>query len=221
MAPIKEFCCRLCHVLIVCGVIPVTLAAQISVAASKTAPLDTLVVIAGPGVRGQVGAQSIRASDAGGDAVRTLIVVAARGSRVSYAVASDTGYGSPRVVFDDDSVDAAGIITVAGNHSLAIAAERAIGAGSPNKKLYELLREQLTAADPLAAYVDVECEIARLRRAFPDSGERLVDAAEQKAVDQTRDAAALRRIDAALKDRAFGGCVDDRRIYQKATQKKF
>src|SRR5262249_22925861 len=119
------------------------------------------------------------------------------------------------VLLDDDSLGVKGTISLTRNRALAIAADRAIGVGSANRKLYDLLRRQLTALDPLSAHVQVECESERLRKAFPDSGETLIDAAEQRAIDPTRDAKALRRLDAALKGHAFEGCVRDRRTYRK------
>jgi hypothetical protein len=96
-----------------------------------------------------------------------------------------------------------------------MAADRAIRAGNPGWKLYGLLRRQLTTTDPISAHVAVECETERLLRAFPDSGKTLIDAAEQRAIDPTRDAKALRRIDDALSGHSFGGCAEDRNAYPK------
>jgi len=184
-------------------------------AAGENVPLDTLTVVAGPGIRGQVGTETIRTRELADDDMRTLTIVSARGSKVAYAVAADTGYESPVVVLEDDSVSTKGTVTIAGNQTLVVAAERAILLGSANRKLYDLFRQELTSPDPLSVFVEIECESERLRRAFPDSGEKLVDAAEQKAVDPSRDAKALRRIDGKLGGHGFGGCVVDRRMYSK------
>ncbi|HEY2164547.1 MAG TPA: hypothetical protein VGH04_11175 [Gemmatimonadaceae bacterium] len=213
------------------AVIPVSLASQqpdarpaagerSTRAARPTAPgaasaLDTLTIVAGPGIRGQIGAQTIRVRGAGSDDIRTLTMVSPHGKKLAYSIAADAGYENPIVLLDDDSIGIKGTITVLRNQSLAMAADRAIRVGGPNRKLYNLLRRQLTATDPLSAYVDVECETERLLKAFPDSGEKLIDAAEQRAIDPTRDAKALRRIDDALGGRVFEGCAGDRKTYQK------
>lgn len=222
MGLIKEFSNRLYQIVTIgCAVMPITLAAQTLRPAppGEATPLDTLTVIAGPGIRGSVGTQTIRTRDLADDDMRTLTVVAPRGTKVQYAVAADSGYENLMAMFDNDSVAASGAITLTGDHELIVAAERAIAAGSANRKLYELLRQQLTARDPLSVYVDIECETERLLKAFPDSAEKLIDAAEQKAVDPTRDTKALRRIDAALGGHMFEGCARDRRTYQRASQK--
>ncbi len=181
----------------------------------RSAAIDTLTIVAGPGIRGRVGAQSIRALGAGSDDIRTLAIVSPRGKKLAYSIAADAGFENPVVLLDDASIGVKGTITVAGNQSLAIAADRAIRAGNPGWKLYGLLRRQLTATDPLSAHVDVECETERLLKSFPDSGKTLIDAAEQRAIDATRDAKALRRIDDALSDHVFGGCAEDRKTYPK------
>ncbi len=236
MASIKECSWRVLYVAVAYAVMPVTVAAQhsddtlvakraairplLSAASGEARVLDTLRVIAGPGVRGHVGVQDIRTRGLASDDVRTFSLVVGHGSQLAYTVAADSGYVIPSVVFDNESMAANGTITATRSHLLVITAERAIVAGSPNRKLYELLRRQLTASDPVWVFVDIECEKARLLRAFPDSGEKLVDAAEQKAVDLSRDAKALRRIDAALRGHFFGGCAEDRKTYQKASEKK-
>jgi len=176
---------------------------------------DTLTVVAGPGVRGQVGKQTIRPLGAADDDIRTLAVVWPRGKRLPYAIAADEGYEHPIVLLDDDSIGVKGTINLTRSRSLAVAADRAIGLRSANRKLYDLLRRQLTAPNPVAAHVAVECETERLRKAFPDSGETLIDAAEQRAIDPMRDAKALRRLDAALGGRVFEGCRADRKADQK------
>jgi len=181
----------------------------------RSAKLDTLTIVAGPGIRGKVGTESIRARGAGSDDIRTLAIVSTRGRRLAYSIAPDIGYENPVVLLDDASVGVKGTITVAGNQLLAIAADRAIRVGSPGWQLYGLLRRQLTATDPVSAHVDVECETERLLKSFPDSGKTLIDAAEQRAIDPARDARALRRIDDALSGHVFGGCAADRKAYRR------
>lgn len=184
-------------------------------APGEKVPLDTLTILTGPGVRGRVGAQAIRTRDLAEDSARTFTIVSARGAKVPYTVVADTGFENLIVVLDIDSVGAEGTITVAGNQMMIVGAERAITVGSANRKLYELLRAQLTASDPLSAVVDVECETERLMKAFPDSAGRLIEAAQQRAVDPARDSKALRRIDEAAGGHLFAGCVEDRKAYQK------
>jgi hypothetical protein len=181
----------------------------------RSATLDTLTIVAGPGIRGRIGSQTIRARGAGSGDIRTLAIVSPRGKKLAYSIAADVGFENPVVLLDDASIGVKGTITVAGNQSLAIGADRAIRAGSPGWKLFDLLRRQLTATDPLSAHVDVECETQRLLKAFPDSGKTLIDAAEQRAIDPARDAKALRRVDDALSGHVFGGCAEDRKSYQK------
>ncbi len=183
--------------------------------APRRSAIDTLTIVAGPGIRGKVGSQSIRALGAGSEDIRTLAIVSPRGKKLSYSIAADAGFENPVVLLDDASIGVKGTITVAGNQSLAIAADRAIRAGNPGWKLYGLIRRQLTATDPLSAHVDVECETERLLKSFPDSGKTLIDAAEQRAIDPARDANALRRVDDALSGHVFGGCSADRKTYPK------
>jgi hypothetical protein len=233
MAAIRKFSCLLLQGILAGAVIPVTLMSQQPdartaagdragraaptgpAALRRSATLDTLTIVAGPGIRGRIGAQSIRALGAASDDIRTLAIVSPRGKKLAYSIGADAGFENPVVLLDDASIGVKGTITVAGNQSLAIAADRAIRAGNPGWKLYGLLRRQLTATDPLSAHVDVECETERLLKAFPDSGRTLIDAAEQRAIDATRDAKALRRIDDALSGNVFGGCAEDRKTYAK------
>jgi hypothetical protein len=164
----------------------------------------------------RVGQTSIRALGAGSDDIRTFAIVSPCVKKLAYSIAADVGFENPVVLLDDESLGVKGTITVAGNQSLAIAADRAIRAGNPGWKLYGLLRRQLTATDPLSAHVDIECETERLLKSFPDSGKMLIDAAEQRAIDATRDAEALRRIDDALSDHVFGGCAGIARPTQRS-----
>jgi hypothetical protein len=186
-----------------------------SAAPGETTPIDTLTVITGSGVRGTVGTHEVHTRRLGDDDTLSFTVVAPRGKRIAYAVAADTGFDNLMVVLDMDSVGARGTVALEGNQTLMMAAERMIGADSPNKRLYDLFRVQLTATDHRSAYVDIECEMERLTKAFPDSAQRLIDAAQQKAIDPVRDAKALIRIDDALGGHVYGGCVEDRRMYQK------
>ncbi len=233
MAAFRKFSCLVFQGMLAGAVIPVTLMSQQPVdrtaagdravrgappdpaAPRRSATLDTLTIVAGPGIRGRVGSQSIRVLGAGSDDIRTLAIVSPRGKKLAYSIAADAGFENPVVLLDDASIGVKGTITVAGNQSLAIAADRAIRAGNPGWKLYGLIRRQLTATDPLSAHVDVECETERLLKSFPDSGKTLIDAAEQRAIDPARDANALRRVDDALSGHVFGGCSADRKTYPK------
>lgn len=177
--------------------------------------LDTLTIVAGQGVRGHVGTQVIHTRDVGEDDMRTSTIVAQRGKKVEYSVAADSGFDHLVVGLDDDSIAAKGTILIEGNRVLLMGAERRIVVGKANKKLYDLLRTQLTARDPLSAAVDIECEIERLMKVAPDSAQRLIEDAQHLAVDPARDGKALRRVDSALGGHMFEGCTADRATYQK------
>lgn len=177
--------------------------------------LDTLTIVAGPGVRGHVGTQAIHTRDVGEDDMRTSTIVAQRGKKVEYSVAADSGFDHLIVGLDDDSIAPKGTIQLDGNRVLLMGAERRVVIGNANKKLYDLLRTQLTTGDPLWVFVDIECEIERLMKAAPDSAQRLIDDANHLAVDPTRDGKALRRVDNALGGHVFAGCTADRATYQK------
>jgi hypothetical protein len=82
-------------------------------------------------------------------------------------------------------------------------------------KLATLLHAQLTAADPLATYVDVECEMDRLFKQYGTDADRLVTQAEQLAIDPVRDREALIRIDDAVSRHTLTGCAEDRVAYGK------
>jgi hypothetical protein len=162
-----------------------------------------------------VATQVIHTRDVGEDDMRTSMIVAQRGKRVEYSVAADSGFDHLIVGLDDDSIAAKGTILLEGNRTLLMGAERRIIIGKANKKLYDLLRTQLTTRDPLSVAVDIECEIERLMKAAPDSAQRLIDDAQHLAVDPTRDGKALRRVDDALGGHMFEGCTADRVTYQK------
>jgi hypothetical protein len=148
--------------------------------------------------------------------MRTFTIVAQRKKKLEYSVAADSGFDHLIVGLDDDSIAAKGTILLEGNRTLLMGAERQIIIGTANKKLYDLLRTQLTTTrDPLWVAVDIECEIERLMKEVPDSAQRLIDDAQHLAVDPTRDGKALRRVDNALGGHMFEGCTADRATYQK------
>ena len=180
--------------------------------------LDTLTIAAGQGVRGQVATQAIRTRDVGDDDMKTFTVVAQRGTKVTYSLAADSGFEHLLVGLDDDSIAAKGTILLEGNRTLLVGADRRIVLGTTNKRLHDLIRTQLTATDPLWAAVDIECEIERLMKVFPDSADRLIDQAQRMAVDPGRDRKALLRVENALGGHVFAGCVEDRAQYQKKPQ---
>ena len=184
-------------------------------APGEKVPIDTLTLLVGPGVRGRAGTQTLRTRDLAEDSVRTFTIAVARGSKIPYTVAADSGFEDLIAILDADSVGSKGTITLTGNQTFLTGAERAIAIGAANRKLYELLRAQLTARDPLSAVVDVECETERLMEAFPDSASRLIETAERRAIDPSRDGKAMRRIDEAAGGHVFAGCVEDRKAYQK------
>jgi hypothetical protein len=187
-------------------------------APNESIVLDTLTIVAGQGVRGHVGTQAIHTRDVGEDDMRTFTIVAQRRKKLDYSVAADSGFDHLIIGLDDDSIAAKGTILLEGNRTLLMGAERQVVIGKANKKLYDLLRTQLTARDALWAAVDIECEIERLMKAEPDSAQRLIEDAQHLAVDPARDGKALRRVDNALGGHMFEGCTADRATYQKKPQ---
>jgi hypothetical protein len=115
-------------------------------------------------------------------------------------------------MLDDDSVAAAGAFRLDGNRTLIAAAEPALDAAA--RKLADLLHAELTASNPLAAYVDVECEIEHLYATRAGDAEQLVGQAQALAIDPVRDRKALIRIDDALAGHMFSTCDQDRQQYQ-------
>src|SRR5215467_15860963 len=117
MAAFRKVSCLLWQAILAGLVIPVTLTSQQidarpdarardgrivrATADGEVVRLDTLTVLAGPGIRGQVGAQAIRPLGAAIDDIRTLTVVWPRGKRLAYTVAAGAGYENPIVLLDD------------------------------------------------------------------------------------------------------------------------
>jgi hypothetical protein len=184
-------------------------------APGESVVLDTLTIVAGQGVRGHVGTEAIRTGDVGADDMRTFTIVAQRRKKLEYSVTADSRFAHLIIGLDDESIAAKGTILLEGNRTLLMGAERQVIIGQANKKLYDLLRMQLTTHDPLWVAVDIECEIERLMKAAPDSAQRLIEDAQHLAVDPARDGKALRRVDNALGAHVFEGCTADRATYQK------
>src|SRR5215831_3702426 len=122
MAAFRKISCLLWQAMLAL-VIPVTLSSQQtdtrardgrivrSTADGEVVRLDTLTVVAGPGIRGQVGTQAIRPPGGARDDIRTLTIAWPRGKRLPYTIAADAGYEKPIVLLDDDSVGVKGTIS--------------------------------------------------------------------------------------------------------------
>ena len=184
-------------------------------APGETVIMDTLTVVASLGVHGRVDTATVVTSDLGPEDDREFAIVVPRGKKVSYTFVSDTGFEKPIVVLDDNAVAAKGVATIEGNRVLLVAAEKRVVVTPATRKLVGLMRAQLTSTDPLAAYVEIECEIEHLFATAPKDAERLAHEAQQLAIDPIRDRKALRRIDDALGGHEFAGCAEDRVRYAK------
>jgi hypothetical protein len=170
--------------------------------------VDTLQVAVLPGASGRVDTLRIPPAPEGSEP-REFILTYARGARIEYHFTADSGYEKLMVVTGDGGASASGSLVLQGSTVLAAAAQPALR--PENRKLYELFRQQLSASDPVAVYVEIQCEIERLMKEYPERASTLIEQAQGLAIDPERDRKALIRIDKALAGRVFGGCQADRR----------
>ena len=171
--------------------------------------IDTLYVAVSTGVRGTVDA--VRVEGATEDQqVRLQAIPRPRGSRLAYRFTADSGYNTPNNLTPIGKGSATGEIVLQGNQELAIVADPILHLTPENRKLYDLYRAQLTSADPVGIFIDIECETERMMDAYPDRADRLIEEAHGLAIDGARDRKALTRIDDALDGYTFQGCAADR-----------
>lgn len=170
-------------------------------------PIDTLYVMLGGGVVGRIDTQSVRG--AGGPAnMRPLVVARARGTHIEYAFRPDSGFENVQVRLAERAAPATGSTTLDGSQLLIVGADRIVRLDARNKRLYDLIRAQLTASDVVMAAKRIKCEESHLFATYPESiATRLVDDADDLAINPIQDGKALERIDRALTGRSFSvGC---------------
>lgn len=169
--------------------------------------IDTLYVMLGGGVLGRVDTMSVRGT--GGPADMHLIPVArARGASIDYAFRADSGFENVQVRLAERAAPASGSAALNGSRLLSVTADRIVRLDSRNKRLYDLLRAELTATDVVMAANRITCEESHLFATYPESiATRLVDDADDLAINPIQDAKALERVDRALGGRSLPvGC---------------
>ena len=169
--------------------------------------IDTLYVMLGGGVLGRVDTMSVRG--AGGPADMHLIPVArARGASIDYAFRADSGFENVQVRLAERPAPASGSTPLNGSQLLSVTADRIARLDARNKRLYDLLRAELTATNVVMAANRITCEESRLFATYPESiATRLVDDADDLAINPIQDAKALERVDRALGGQSLSvGC---------------
>ena len=178
--------------------------------------MDTLFIQV-VGIVGRV--DTLKVGDkTGGNREYSYVLVHPRGTRLAYDLRTIKGFGDPLAVWGDTLVSMPrGIGTLDGNTLLRAEAERPIRIQPENRKLFQLQRELLKSKDPLAAYVELSCEIGRVMDVYPDTmANRLIKEASYLAVDPERDAAALMRVNRALGGHSFSSdCEENRQALKR------
>jgi len=177
---------------------------------ANDAPLDSVMVGAGPGVTLRVDTLVVRGADNESDGV-VKILRRPLGSTVRYEARLEAGYDGLKVLVEDTLAAATGNIVLNGTSVIIAVAQPK--ARPETRRLYELMRAELTSKNPLAAFVAVECEMDRLQKVYPATAERWIAEVEARAHDPEKDGRAMRRFDEAMSGHEFGGCEDDRRRY--------
>jgi hypothetical protein len=167
-------------------------------AQSPRGKMDTLYIMLGGGVVGQVDTMAVRG--AGGPAnMQTIAVARARGTAVQYTFRPDSGFENVQVKVADAAAPSSGSTTLDGSQLLSVTVDRIVRLDARNKRLYDLLRAELTATDVVMAANRITCEESRLFATYPESiATRLVDDADDLAINPIQDAKALERVDRAL-----------------------
>jgi hypothetical protein len=177
---------------------------------SKRGGLDSVVVAASPGATIRVDTVVVRGTEREPDGVYRVLM-RPRGSRLSYEVSYSAEYDSVTVAVGDSIAPARGTMIVNGATSIGALAHAKLR--PETKRLYELMRAELVSKQPLAAFVAVECEMERLRKAYPESADPWIAQTAERAHDRERDGKAIRRMEDALDGHEFGGCERDRVAY--------
>ena len=169
--------------------------------------IDTLYIMLGGGVVGR--ADTVNLRGVGGPAEMHLLAVARpRGTSIEYAFRPDSGFENVQVRLLDRAAPPSGSTALNGSQFLSVTADRIARLDSRNKRLYDLLRSELTATDVVMAAKRIKCEESRLFAIYPESiATRLVDDADDLAINPMQDAKALERVDRALAGQSLAvGC---------------
>lgn len=199
----RQSLCR--FVFVLCAAIAVTgttLHAQAS-----AGQVDTLYIMLGGGVVGRVDTMSVHGE--GGPADMHLLAVArSRGTPIEYAFRADSGFENVQVRLVDRAAPPSGSTALNGSQVLTVTADRIVRLDGRNKRLYDLLRSELTASDVVMAAKRITCEESHLFAIYPESvATRLIDDADDLAVNPIQDAKALERVGRALDGRSLSvGC---------------
>ncbi len=175
--------------------------------------LDSVVVMAGPGVTLTVDTLVVRGTEKEPDGVIRILRLPL-GSSIRYVARVAPGYEELQVSVSDTLAAEKGTMVLDTTSVIMAVARPRLRVET--KRLYELLRAELTSKNPHLAFVDVECEIERLNTAYPGTAERWIDEVQARAHDPQKDGKAMRRLDAALGGHMFGGCAEDRKQSPKA-----
>jgi hypothetical protein len=166
-----------------------------------------MTVMVGGGVRGRIDTLKIRVR--GGPSDQEFFrIVRAKGYRASYTFTADSGFQNLSVMVGYGLVRSHGEVVVGDAQLMIVSADRVVELRPENRKLFQLLRAQLTAKDHVLAHKRVGCELDRLIQLYgPRRADSLIREAEFLAIDPIRDEAALRRVDNALAGHVFSaGC---------------
>lgn len=177
--------------------------------------LDSVLVVVGPGVTLRVGTLVVRGTEHE-PAGTARIVRVPLGSTVQYQAHVGKGYEGLTVVAADTTAAAEGSIVLDETSSIV-----AVARPSPRvetRRLYELMRRELTSKDAHVAYVAVECEVERLLARYPATAEDWIHEARVRAHDSETDGKAMRRFDDAMAGNFFSGCVLDLQRYPAAAK---
>jgi hypothetical protein len=177
---------------------------------ATNAPLDSVMIGAGPGVTLRVDTLVVRGTENEPEGV-VRILRRPLGSTLRYEARLAAGYDGLKVLVGDTVAAATGSIVL--DETSVIVAVAQPKPRPETKRLYELMRAELTSKNPLAAFVAVECEMDRLQKAYPATAERWIGEVQARAHDPEKDGRAMRRFDEAMGGHEFGGCEDDRRRY--------
>jgi hypothetical protein len=175
--------------------------------------LDSVAVMAGPGVTLRVDTLVVRATEKEPEGV-VKILRRPVGSTLHYDTRVAPEYEALKVFVADTMAAATGTMVL--DTTSIIAAVAQPRPRPETRRLYELLRAELTSNNPLPAVAGAECEIERLFKEYPATASRWIDEAQARAHDPEKDAKAMRRLDAAMGGHLFGGCAEDRKRYPAA-----
>ena len=172
--------------------------------------LDSVIVLAGPGVTLRVGTLVVRVTEKEPEGVAESLR-APLGTTLHYSAQVHPEYESLKVFVADTVAAVKGTIVL--DETIMIVAAAQLRPRAETNRLYELLRAELTSKTPLLAFVAVECEMERLRVQYPEKAERWIHDVGARAHDPEKDGKGMRRLDDAMGGHVFGGCADDLKRY--------